>query len=67
MSAAAEHTPMMQQYLAIKAEYPTQLVFYRMATREMERAVDTPAVPTPISKVLLFHPKYALSKLVEEV
>lgn len=30
MSAAAEHTPMMQQYLAIKAEYPTQLVFYRM-------------------------------------
>lgn len=27
---ASEHTPMMQQYLAIKAEYPTQLVFYRM-------------------------------------
>lgn len=30
MSNAPEHTPMMQQYLAIKAEYPTQLVFYRM-------------------------------------
>ena len=25
-----KHTPMMQQYLAIKAEYPTTLVFYRM-------------------------------------
>ena len=24
------HTPMMQQYLAIKAEYPTELLFYRM-------------------------------------
>ena len=24
------HTPMMQQYLAIKAEYPEMLVFYRM-------------------------------------
>src|SRR5210317_587342 len=24
------HTPMMQQYLAIKAEYPDMLVFYRM-------------------------------------
>ena len=24
------HTPMMQQYLAIKADYPRQLVFYRM-------------------------------------
>ena len=24
------HTPMMQQYLAIKAEYPTTLVLYRM-------------------------------------
>ncbi len=24
------HTPMMQQYLRIKAEHPTQLVFYRM-------------------------------------
>jgi DNA mismatch repair protein MutS len=27
---ASEHTPMMQQYLAIKAEYPTTLVLYRM-------------------------------------
>lgn len=27
---AAAHTPMMQQYLAIKAEYPDTLVFYRM-------------------------------------
>jgi DNA mismatch repair protein MutS len=26
----AEHTPMMQQYLRIKAEYPNSLVFYRM-------------------------------------
>ncbi|MDQ1816227.1 DNA mismatch repair protein MutS [Massilia sp. CCM 9210] len=25
-----KHTPMMQQYLRIKAEYPTMLVFYRM-------------------------------------
>ncbi|MES1943366.1 DNA mismatch repair protein MutS [Salinisphaera sp. PC39] len=33
MSAAADkpaHTPMMQQYLAIKAEYPDMLLFYRM-------------------------------------
>ena len=29
-SKASEHTPMMQQYLAIKAEYPTTLVLYRM-------------------------------------
>ncbi|EJL82296.1 DNA mismatch repair protein MutS [Herbaspirillum sp. CF444] len=30
-SAGGEkHTPMMQQYLRIKAEYPTTLVFYRM-------------------------------------
>ena len=27
---AEKHTPMMQQYLRIKAEYPTMLVFYRM-------------------------------------
>jgi len=27
---AAIHTPMMRQYLAIKAEYPEMLVFYRM-------------------------------------
>ncbi|MBL8376229.1 MAG: hypothetical protein JNM79_00005, partial [Burkholderiales bacterium] len=26
----AGHTPMMQQYLAIKAEHPATLVFYRM-------------------------------------
>src|SRR5687768_2485202 len=26
----AEHTPMMQQYLRIKAEHPNSLVFYRM-------------------------------------
>ncbi|MDB5890509.1 MAG: mismatch repair protein MutS, partial [Polaromonas sp.] len=26
----ARHTPMMAQYLAIKAEYPDTLVFYRM-------------------------------------
>ena len=24
------HTPMMQQYLALKAEYPDMLLFYRM-------------------------------------
>ena len=28
--AAAGHTPMMAQYLAIKAQYPNTLVFYRM-------------------------------------
>ncbi|NHZ36020.1 DNA mismatch repair protein MutS [Massilia rubra] len=28
--ATEKHTPMMQQYLRIKAEYPTMLVFYRM-------------------------------------
>src|SRR5450830_800405 len=27
---AEKHTPMMQQYLRIKADYPTMLVFYRM-------------------------------------
>ncbi|HET6263572.1 MAG TPA: DNA mismatch repair protein MutS [Usitatibacter sp.] len=27
---AASHTPMMQQYLALKAEYPDMLLFYRM-------------------------------------
>src|ERR1044072_7615416 len=26
----SKHTPMMQQYLGIKADYPTMLVFYRM-------------------------------------
>ena len=26
----SQHTPMMQQYLRIKAEHPNQLVFYRM-------------------------------------
>jgi DNA mismatch repair protein MutS len=29
-SASEKQTPMMQQYLAIKADYPTMLVFYRM-------------------------------------
>ena len=29
-AAAASHTPMMVQYLAIKAEHPNTLVFYRM-------------------------------------
>src|SRR6478752_3195826 len=29
-SDVAQHTPMMAQYLAIKAEYPTTLLFYRM-------------------------------------
>ncbi|MBD3821367.1 MAG: hypothetical protein IE914_03765, partial [Thiotrichales bacterium] len=24
------HTPMMQQYLAVKAEHPNHLLFYRM-------------------------------------
>ncbi len=28
--AASQHTPMMQQYLAIKADYPETLVLYRM-------------------------------------
>ena len=30
MTAAAEHTPMMRQYLSIKAEHPDALLFYRM-------------------------------------
>src|SRR5438874_3272790 len=30
LAAAEKHTPMMQQYLRIKADYPTMLVFYRM-------------------------------------
>ncbi|GAB3412665.1 DNA mismatch repair protein MutS [Massilia agilis] len=29
-SATEKHTPMMQQYLRIKGDYPTMLVFYRM-------------------------------------
>ncbi len=29
-SVTEKHTPMMQQYLRIKADYPTMLVFYRM-------------------------------------
>ncbi|MFI4891414.1 MAG: DNA mismatch repair protein MutS [Steroidobacterales bacterium] len=29
-TAVAEHTPMMQQYLRIKAQYPDVLLFYRM-------------------------------------
>ena len=28
--AGVQHTPMMAQYLAIKAEFPSTLVFYRM-------------------------------------
>lgn len=30
MSDSANHTPMMQQYLKIKAQHPDELVFYRM-------------------------------------
>ena len=30
MSSAKPVSPMMQQYLAIKAEHPDKLVFYRM-------------------------------------
>ncbi len=30
LATAEKHTPMMQQYLRIKADYPTMLVFYRM-------------------------------------
>ncbi|MDJ0740796.1 MAG: DNA mismatch repair protein MutS, partial [Gammaproteobacteria bacterium] len=29
-ASTAQHTPMMQQYLRIKAEHPERLVFYRM-------------------------------------
>ena len=29
-TATAAHTPMMQQYLRIKADFPDTLVFYRM-------------------------------------
>ena len=29
-TATAEHTPMMQQYLRIKAEHANEIVFYRM-------------------------------------
>jgi DNA mismatch repair protein MutS len=30
LNGASPHTPMMQQYLALKAEYPDMLLFYRM-------------------------------------
>src|SRR5688500_4872263 len=30
LNGAPAHTPMMQQYLALKAEYPDMLLFYRM-------------------------------------
>ncbi len=30
LAEAASHTPMMQQYLAVKAQFPATLVFYRM-------------------------------------
>ncbi|MGB2882010.1 MAG: DNA mismatch repair protein MutS, partial [Rhodoferax sp.] len=30
LAAFAGHTPMMQQYLGLKAEYPDTLLFYRM-------------------------------------
>ena len=30
MTTLTQHTPMMQQYLRIKADYPDTLVFYRM-------------------------------------
>src|SRR3990167_7819910 len=30
MADLTQHTPMMQQYLRIKADYPSTLVFYRM-------------------------------------
>src|SRR5260370_1608753 len=30
LEAPSPHTPMMQQYLALKAEYPGMLLFYRM-------------------------------------
>ncbi len=29
-TSSAQHTPMMQQYLAIKADHPHEVVFYRM-------------------------------------
>lgn len=30
VTASSVHTPMMQQYLALKAEHPDVLLFYRM-------------------------------------
>ena len=30
MSKVKEHTPMMKQYLSIKAQYPDKLLFFRM-------------------------------------
>ncbi|MFZ5541325.1 MAG: hypothetical protein ACOY5V_16460, partial [Pseudomonadota bacterium] len=30
MTTPVEHTPVMQQYLRIKAQYPNVLLFYRM-------------------------------------
>ena len=30
MMTLSDHTPMMQQYLRIKAEHPQALLFYRM-------------------------------------
>ena len=29
-ASKAQHTPMMQQYLSIKAEHPNDIIFYRM-------------------------------------
>lgn len=49
MDAIKNHTPMMQQYLRIKSEYPTTLLFYRMGdfyelffddAREASRLLD---------------------------
>src|SRR6187399_938487 len=47
--AASAHTPMMQQYLRVKADHPDKLVFYRMGdfyelfyddAREASRSLD---------------------------
>ena len=56
MSAVPEstkHTPMMQQYLSIKADYPHMLVFYRMGDfyelfyEDAERAAELLDSPMP--------------------
>ena len=59
MSDFSAHTPMMQQYLGLKSEYPNTLLFYRMgdfyevffedaSTKEFEDLVVDAAVSQKI-------------------
>ena len=49
MAAALEtHTPVMQQYLRLKAQYPDVLLFYRMGI-SMSCSSTTPSAPRDCS------------------